>query len=146
MIITCGIYLYSTLTSKILLCHPTRTPWNNWSIPKGLMEPNEDNFQVAARELKEETGIGLANINVVSTHNLPSQKYQKQNKALESFLVITDTDLSDHKFTCNLVEGKDFAENDKWKWVEAAEVPKWVHDSQKANVESILTHLKASGH
>src|SRR5688572_25105811 len=116
MIVTCGTYLYSTILNKFLVCHPTRTRWNNWSIPKGVMEKGEDVYQVCVRELDEETGIKVSNLNVVAQHPLPARKYQKQEKSLESFLLITDTDLSQHHFTCNLVEGKDFPENDKWKW------------------------------
>lgn len=68
MTVTCGTFLFSTLQKKILLCHPTNTKWNNWSIPKGVMEQGEQSFDVASRELKEETGIDLLAIDVVAHH------------------------------------------------------------------------------
>lgn len=138
MIVTCGTYLYSTLLNKFLVCHPTRTRWNNWSIPKGVMEKGEEVYQVCVRELDEETGIDVAKLNVVALHRLPTRKYQKQEKSLESFLLITDTDLSKHKFTCNLVEGKDFPENDKWKWVTPEEAVGIVHQTQAENLPLIV--------
>lgn len=139
MIVTCGTYLYSSLLGKFLVCHPTRTRWNNWSIPKGVMEKGEEVYSVCVRELDEETGIEVSRINVVALHRLPSRKYQKQEKSLESFLLITDTDFTNHKFTCNLVEGKDFPENDKWKWVTLGEAVGIVHQSQAENLPVIAT-------
>jgi predicted NUDIX family NTP pyrophosphohydrolase len=137
MIITCGTYLYSSTLKKLLIVHPTRTRWNNWSIPKGLPEQGEDCWAVCVREMNEETGIDINEINVLSKHQLPPRKYQKQNKTLESFLVITDNDFSKHKYTSNLVEGKDFPENDKWKWVTLEEALPLIHQSQQENLPTI---------
>ncbi len=137
MVITCGTYLFSTQTEKLLVCHPTHSRWNNWSIPKGLMEGGEDILSVCLRELKEETGIDVNKINVISQHPLPSRKYQKQNKSLESFLLVTDTDFSAHKFTSNLVEGKDFPEIDKWKWIDLVTAAGMLHQSQIENLVAI---------
>jgi len=137
MIVTCGTYLYSSVLGRILICHPTGTRWNNWSIPKGVMEEGESNYEVSVRELKEETGIDISKINVVSQHELPPRKYKKQQKRLESFLVITDSDFSNHKYTSNLVIGKDFPENDKWKWVTLGEALTIVHETQAENLPLI---------
>lgn len=139
MVITCGTYLFSTLLNKFLVCHPTKTRWNNWSIPKGLMEDGENIYDVCIRELHEETGIDIKKINVISQHQLPTRLYKKQKKSLDSYLVITDTDFADHKFTCNLVEGKDFPENDKWKWVTLEEAAPMIHESQAENLPLIAT-------
>lgn len=141
MIVTCGAYLYSTRLQKLLVCHPTHSRWNNWSIPKGVMEKGEEVYDVCIRELEEETGIGIDSINVLSKHRLPGRKYQKQEKTLESFLIVTDTDLSDHKYSSNLVEGKDFPENDKWKWVTLEEAVGMIHQSQAENLPLIPAHL-----
>lgn len=139
MIVTCGTYLYSSVLGKFLVCHPTRSRWNNWSIPKGVMEPGESIYEVCIRELKEETGIDISKIEVTSQHPLPSRKYKKQQKSLESFLVITDTDFSNHKFVSNLVDGKDFPENDKWKWISLQEAVGIIHESQAENLPVIAT-------
>ena len=137
MIVTCGTYLYSTTLQKLLVCHPTHSRWNNWSIPKGLMETGEDIYDVCIRELGEETGIDIAKINIISKHQLPSRKYQKQEKVLESFLIVTDTDLSKHEYSSNLVDGKDFPEVDKWKWVTLEEAVRMIHQSQAENLPLI---------
>lgn len=137
MIITCGTYLFSTKTKKLLVCHATHSRWNNWSIPKGIMEKGEDILTVCLRELKEETGIDVKSIKATSTHPLPSRKYQNQNKTLESYLVTTDSDLTSHKYSSNLVEGKDFPEIDKWKWVDLAEAATLLHQAQVENLEVI---------
>ena len=101
------------------------------------MESGETQYAVCVRELNEETGVDINKINVLSSHQLPTRKYQKQAKSLESFLLITDTDLSHHKFTCNLVEGKDFPENDKWKWISLEEAVGMVHQAQAENLPLI---------
>ncbi|HEX8060394.1 MAG TPA: NUDIX hydrolase [Cyclobacteriaceae bacterium] len=137
MIVTCGTYLYNYLTKKFLVCHPTNSRWNNWSIPKGVMEEGEAVNEVWYRELQEETGIDINKVNILSLHRMPTQKYQKTAKSLDSYLVVTDTDFSDHKYTSNLVEGKDFGENDKWKWVTLEEAVSVIHPSQAANLPLI---------
>jgi ADP-ribose pyrophosphatase YjhB (NUDIX family) len=43
---------------KLLLCHPTSARWfATYSIPKGLVEPDESLAHAAIRETKEEVGI-----------------------------------------------------------------------------------------
>lgn len=46
---------------QVLLAHPGGPYWKNrddgaWSIPKGLIEEDEDRLRAAAREFEEETG------------------------------------------------------------------------------------------
>jgi 8-oxo-dGTP pyrophosphatase MutT (NUDIX family) len=137
MKITCGIYLYSALTGKILICHATNARWNMWTIPKGLQDSGEDLFAVAVRELQEETGVNIQDLHVIKTQQLPPIKYQKQDKMLESFLVITSTDLDNHTFISNLVEPTKTPEVDKWKWVSLNEAGKWLHESQVKQLEVI---------
>lgn len=48
--------------NKILLIHPTNSSWkkSTCGIPKGGLEPGEDPFEAALREVQEETGIMLS--------------------------------------------------------------------------------------
>ena len=48
--------------NKILLIHPTNSSWkkSTCGIPKGGLEPGEDPFEAALREVQEETGILLS--------------------------------------------------------------------------------------
>jgi 8-oxo-dGTP pyrophosphatase MutT (NUDIX family) len=141
---THGIFLYSTRTKKILACHATNSPWNRWSIPKGLGDPGEDSFHAAARELQEETGIDLSEIHIVKKHSLPAVKYQKQNKLLKSFLVVTDTDLDKHDFCCHTLVNNEFPEVDKWKWIEPEQMKTLLHETQQKHFEEINTIIAAA--
>lgn len=137
LIITCGIYLYHIQSEKILVCHATHSPWNNWSIPKGLQDEQEELYEAAVRELYEETGIELKQIAILATHSLEARKYQKQNKILESFLILTDTDFSKHTFVCHTLTEKQFPEVDKWKWISLDDAGKLLHEAQQRNIVRI---------
>ena len=140
--ITCGIYLYSTQQKKILICHATHSPWNLWSIPKGLKDTGEDPFVNAARELLEETGIDLTKISVKKIDTLPPVKYQKQNKILESFLVITNSDLSKHVLHCHSLVNDQFPEVDQWMWIDPEKIKEKLHESQSKNYDLILELIR----
>ena len=135
--VTCGIYLYSKRIGKIVACHATHAPWNNWSIPKGIPDEGEDAYTAALRELYEETGIELHKIHVIAVHDLTAVTYQKQNKILESFLVVTDSDLSRHSFVCHSLTEREFPEVDKWKWVSLDEAEIVLHEAQQKNIVRI---------
>lgn len=56
--------MYRHLNGKlqVLLVHPggpywTNKEWRAWSIPKGEVDPGEDDFTAAKREFEEETGL-----------------------------------------------------------------------------------------
>ncbi|MDF2436933.1 MAG: hydrolase [Bacteroidota bacterium] len=137
-VITCGIYLYDKHSEKILICHPTDASWKSWSIPKGLKDEGEESFIAAARELKEETGIDLLKLSILKTEQLPAVKYKKQNKVLESFLVITETSLEKEKLFCDSLTPKGKPEIDKWAWVEPSVISEKAHESQAENINLIL--------
>lgn len=133
MIVTCGIYLYNKQLKKILVCHSTNASLNSWSIPKGLKNTNEGIFEAASRELNEETGVSLKKLNILQIYPLPSVKYQKQDKILESFLVITDTDLTNHHFICRSLVNDKIPEVNRWKWV-SLDNKNILHESQQKNL------------
>lgn len=56
------LYRYRSSALEVLLVHPGGPFWRRrdlgaWSIPKGEVEPGEDPWQTARRELHEETGL-----------------------------------------------------------------------------------------
>lgn len=58
------IYRLSDAGCEVLLVHPGGPYWvkkdeGAWSIPKGLVEPGEDEFEAARRETREELGVGI---------------------------------------------------------------------------------------
>ncbi len=138
MLVTCGIYLYSTRMKKLLVCHATNSPWNKWSIPKGLKDEGENAFDAAVRELYEETGIRTELLHILKKHTLPPVNYRKQKKILESFLLITDADLEHYPFTCKSYTEKSIPEVDRWKWIAPGVLGTWLHESQSENEELIL--------
>jgi 8-oxo-dGTP pyrophosphatase MutT (NUDIX family) len=137
MLITCGIYLYSIRMKKFLVCHATHSPWNSWSIPKGLKDEGEDAFVAATRELYEETGVDIKKLHVLKKHALPPVNYRKQKKILESFLIITDSDLEGQPLVCSSHTEKSIPEVDRWKWIPLEMLPTMLHESQAANYEQI---------
>ena len=139
--LTCGIFLYSIQTRKFLACHATNSPWNKWSIPKGLKDKGENSLGAAVRELKEETGLDIEKLNILEVYPLPPVKYKKQNKILEPFLVVTDTPLDNYLFECQTFAKDNLPEIDKWKWIGLDEITKYLHDSQHENVELIASLL-----
>jgi len=145
MTITCGIYLYDLTRKQFIICHATHASWNQWSIPKGLKEKNEDTLTAATRELWEETGIKAADLHIIDTHILAPVKYMKRNKTIESFLVITDTSLTDFKPQCKTFIKGGFPEIDNWKWVDIDTMAKMVHESQKENIPLIKKLLSHAG-
>ena len=65
-----GILLFRTrnLFPQVLLVHPGGPFWarkdaGSWSVPKGFVEPGEDEFACARREFREETGFEVPNDN-----------------------------------------------------------------------------------
>ncbi|HEY0029889.1 MAG TPA: NUDIX hydrolase [Bacteroidia bacterium] len=142
MIITCGIYLYSTICKKILICHATHASWKTWSVPKGLKELGEDSYAAAVRELKEETDVDIHALHVIAVHVLPAIKYQKQNKTIESFLVISDSDMEGFKFKCHSLINNSFPEIDAWKWLSLESLTNVLHESQQKNI-SLIQNLIA---
>jgi predicted NUDIX family NTP pyrophosphohydrolase len=56
------MYRFRNSVLEVFLVHPGGPFWaakdeGAWSIPKGLIEPDEDNFAAAKREFEEETSI-----------------------------------------------------------------------------------------
>jgi predicted NUDIX family NTP pyrophosphohydrolase len=65
-IVSAGILLFRSRNSvpEVFLVHPGGPYWarkdiGSWSVPKGLVEPDEDELVCARREFKEETGCDI---------------------------------------------------------------------------------------
>jgi len=68
---------------KILMGHPGGSKWyGSYSIPKGLIDPGETQWQGAMRETEEEIGIKIKKSQVTSgpyTYMYPANKYGKKD-------------------------------------------------------------------
>ena len=62
--VTCAV-MFLTPSKKVLIVHPNGAPWNCWSFPKGLCEPNELPADAAARELSEETSLRISSADLI---------------------------------------------------------------------------------
>ena len=120
-----GILLFRFINEypEILLFHPGGPYWAKkdagvWSIPKGLLNENEEPIQAAERELKEETGIDIKGDLIKLT---PIK--QKNNKIVFAWALEQDFNPPDMKsnffemeWPPHSGEKKQFPEMDKGSW------------------------------
>jgi len=126
---TCGILLYDIETKTFLVGHPTNSPRNYWSIPKGQKEPNETTFAAAIREMYEETNIDYDSLEVISTSKLGTYPYQNKKKKLTVYAVMVKGKPSDIK--CNTyVDNQDYFEMDDFQWIEIDNLKINLHPTQ----------------
>lgn len=137
-IISCGIYLFN-MYNKFLVEHPTNHKPNVWSIPKGRMDAGEvDYFEVAKRELLEETGIDLNKFNILKIKEFDLVRYRETNKYLKSFFVKVNSDFSDVILDCESMVYRNgvpsFKEVDDYKWVTIEESKFILNEYQFSNL------------
>lgn len=124
---TCGLFIFNN--DKLLICHPTGSRWNQWSIPKGMKEDNETTLHAAIRETVEETALVVSPTN--SFIELPTQIYKNKSKKLISFYVKIEEDLSNFKFRCDSMTSQNYPEIDNWKWISPISLEaKFLHPTQ----------------
>lgn len=83
----------------------------NWDFPKGLVEPGEDEFHAARREVFEETGLAEVDFPFGDEHRetLP----YADNKVARYYLAETETEGISLPVSAEL--GR--PEHDEWRWV-----------------------------
>ena len=74
MKVSCGLVLIKD--KKILLVHPTNSTGKSFSIPKGMINEDEDYIKCAIRETKEEIGVQINESDVIQKEK---DKYLKIN-------------------------------------------------------------------
>jgi predicted NUDIX family NTP pyrophosphohydrolase len=93
--LSAGLMMYRFRDSvlEVFLVHPGGPFWaakdeGAWSIPKGLIEPGEDNFAAAKREFEEETSIpssepflGLGEIRQKSGKRILAWAFERSGEA-----------------------------------------------------------------
>ncbi len=138
--IASGIFIFNK-KGQFLVEHPTYHSRDFWSIPKGIVEPGEDHFRAAIREVYEETYLDLDNIEYKLIGEVPLIKYKKGNKSLKAFVILVEEDLDDFPFKCiSIVDKPDrrpFPEVDGWKWVTPEEGYTLLHESGVRALEII---------
>ena len=147
---TNGIFLIDSL-GKMLVTHPTLSPMDNWSIPKGLTDEGETSLESTYRELFEETSIDLEkeislNDNLVVAYNeLSSIKYKSNEKRLNSHIFIIsepwsemDLDLKCESMFIEPKSGKEYPENDITKWVTFDFCIQNLHETQVKKLSEVI--------
>ncbi len=134
---TCGIFFISA-NNLLLIAHPTNAPENVWSIPKGLLEPDETHENAAVREFFEETGI---EIDIILLEALEPVIYPHGKKHLHSFVYKSDMEHTAFNPVCESMvikpDVEPFPENDDFRWVTLEEARELIHLTQVACLEKI---------
>jgi 8-oxo-dGTP pyrophosphatase MutT (NUDIX family) len=143
---TCGVFIINK-NNEVLICHPTRHPQTEWSIPKGKIEKGEDFVDAAIRETFEETNVDLTHVS--SIIKLDSQLYNHKKKVLQPFLVLElknpNIDFNSFEFKCNSnvpEERGGFPEMDDFKWVTIESARELLHYTQSNCLDKILEIMK----
>jgi len=135
---------------EFLLVHPGGPFWRGkdlaaWSIPKGLVDPGEDNWAAAAREFAEELGQPVTGPgDPLTPCRTPGGKW------VYAWLVETDLDLTDLKsnsFEMEWPKGsgrmQSFPEIDLAAYFPALEALTKIHKGQRPILEEAIARLGA---
>ena len=138
MEITCGIALFNK-NDEILVCHPTGSRFDFWSLPKGLCDLGE-NFEVCAkRELKEETGIELPDD--FDLREAQMYNYPNKNKALKGFYGWFDVDISDlrcYSYVSSLKGVTPFPEVDAFTYIKISDASRCLNKPAQQLIKDII--------
>jgi predicted NUDIX family NTP pyrophosphohydrolase len=152
--LSAGILLYRRRSDgpEILLIHPGGPFWRNrdegaWMIPKGMVEPGEDEAAAALREFEEELGTCPG-----GTLQPLCRIRQKGGKWVQAFLLEGDFDpetlvSNSYKVEWPPKSGRmhSFPEVDRAAWFSIAEARSKILPSQEPIVDAFEAHHAASG-
>ena len=123
--VSAGIVLFRRKTGlEVLIAHPGGPFWSRrdegaWSIPKGLVRPDEDLLTGAVREFEEETGLRLSGDSFTSLGSVT----QRSGKTVHAWATEGEADpdeLESNSFTMEWPPGSgriaEFPEMDRFMW------------------------------
>jgi predicted NUDIX family NTP pyrophosphohydrolase len=144
--ISAGLLMYrmKKQSLEVFLVHPGGPFWvkkdiGAWSIPKGLLNPNEDPLEAAQREFEEETGFSI------SGHFIPLSPVKvKSGKVIKAWALEGDCDPSEVRSNTFSMEwpprsGKQqkFPEIDCAAWFGIEEAKKRINPGQRGLLEEL---------
>ncbi len=135
---------------EVLLVHPGGPFWWNrdlgsWSIPKGVMEPDEEPLAAALREVREETGYAAS-----GTFEPLTAVRQRSGKWVHAFAVTADLDAD--AIVSNTFElewpprsGRlqTFPEVDRAAWFPIDEARERIHPGQRPLLEELRERARS---
>jgi predicted NUDIX family NTP pyrophosphohydrolase len=142
------LFKYTDGALRVMLVHPGGPFWANkdegaWSIPKGLVEANEEPLIAAQREFKEETGFEAAGgfIELGATR-------QPSGKIIHAWAVNQDLDISkivSNTFTLewprNSGKLHHFPEIDRGGWFSIPEARIKIQKGQAGFIDALIAKL-----
>jgi predicted NUDIX family NTP pyrophosphohydrolase len=150
--VSAGLLLYRRRDSgtEVFLVHPGGPFWARkdegaWSVPKGLVDPNEDELDCARREFTEETGFDAGGNG--AEHDLGSFR-QPSGKRVHVWAIEGDCDPTQLK--SNLLEmewpprsgrSAQFPEVDRGGWFEKAHALVKILSGQRPIIEKFYAEL-----
>ena len=151
-----GILLYRSVGDEpeVLLVHPGGPFWAKkdagaWTIPKGEVEPEEENVACALRELREELGPA-PEIERETLIELGSVR-QKSGKVVDAWAAEADFDpaaLDSNSFEMEWPprsgQRQSFPEVDRAAWLELGAAREKILPAQQPFLDRLLAHLGRS--
>ena len=139
-----GIIPYKFVDGEILffLGHPggpMNAKRNYWALLKGTMENGEDSLDTAIREFQEESGLELDGSAKERLWLVGTVK-QRSDKIVTAYAMEVD-DIDCEKCHSNLVQGENFPEMDRYRWLTIEEVRGVVSKTNRWFYEEILSKL-----
>lgn len=134
------------LKGEVLIEHPTNHSPNIWSIPKGVVNKGENEYDAAIRETTEETSIDIRKIKHELIKEIPLIKYHSNRNKIKMFVIQLKEDISELELSCpsmvTQMRGetliKPFPEVDEYRWVSLEESCKLIHEAQSRGIREYL--------
>jgi predicted NUDIX family NTP pyrophosphohydrolase len=153
--LSAGIVLYDIADRqlKVLLVHPGGPFWvkrdlGAWSIPKGEYEEGQDARATALRELGEETGLVLDDVDLIPLDTVR----QGSGKIVTAWAAEHDFDVTtlvSNTFEMEWPKGagvREFPEIDRAEWFAPQEARRKLIAAQAAFVDRLVAKLREAGH
>lgn len=153
--LSAGIVLYQLDDARlrVLLVHPGGPFWAKkdlgaWSIPKGEYEEGSDPPAAALQELHEETGLALADVDLIPLDTVR----QSGGKVVTAWAAEQDFDVTtlvSNTFELVWPKGtppREFPEVDRAQWFAPRDARRKLVAAQAAFVDRLIAKLRETGH